>query len=172
MRCERAYYIASPFLSSTVQHFLIQNFLNFFHRSHNQLFHFCVDSRSSLRWFFCSKVSYKRAQGWCHSKNNIPYYECSAKDNINVEQAFQTVAKQALLQETDVELYDQFPPPIDLKNQDQQAKSSDCGCWNPALTERTNTLTDVVERSIWFSETWYSRLSKCTQSMPGRRLFS
>jgi len=73
-------------------------------------------------------VSYKRAQGWCHSKNNIPYYECSAKDNINVEQAFQTVAKQALLQETDVELYDQFPPPIDLKNQDQQAKSSDCGC--------------------------------------------
>lgn len=74
-------------------------------------------------------VSVKRAQGWCHSKNEIPYFECSAKDNINVEQAFQTVAKQALLQETDVELYKDFPDKIDLKNTEPSSSSGgDCAC--------------------------------------------
>ena len=33
------------------------------------------------------------------------YFETSAKEAINVEQAFQTIAKNALQQETDVELY-------------------------------------------------------------------
>ena len=43
-------------------------------------------------------VSTKRAQQWCHSKNDIPYFETSAKEAINVEQAFQTIAKNALAQ--------------------------------------------------------------------------
>ena len=38
-------------------------------------------------------VSSGRSQGWCHSKGDIPYFETSAKEAINVEQAFQTVAK-------------------------------------------------------------------------------
>lgn len=41
---------------------------------------------------------------WCQSKGNIPYFETSAKEAINVEQAFQTVAKNALQQEAEVEL--------------------------------------------------------------------
>ena len=36
---------------------------------------------------------------WCQAKGNIPYFETSAKEAINVEQAFQTVAKNALQQE-------------------------------------------------------------------------
>ena len=40
----------------------------------------------------------KRAQAWCYSKNNIPYFETSAKEAINVEQAFQTIARNALKQ--------------------------------------------------------------------------
>ena len=43
-------------------------------------------------------VSTKRAQTWCQSKNEIPYFETSAKEAINVEQAFQTIAKNALAQ--------------------------------------------------------------------------
>jgi len=46
-------------------------------------------------------VSQKRAQAWCQAKGNIPYFETSAKEAINVEQAFQTIAKNALKQEPD-----------------------------------------------------------------------
>jgi Ras-related protein Rab-7A len=34
----------------------------------------------------------------------ISYFETSAKEAINVEQAFQTIAKNALSQETDVDM--------------------------------------------------------------------
>jgi len=44
-------------------------------------------------------VSTKRLQQWCASKGDIPFFETSAKEAINVEQAFQTIAKNALLQE-------------------------------------------------------------------------
>lgn len=46
------------------------------------------------------QVTTKRAQAWCQSKNNIPYFETSAKEAINVEQAFQTIARNALKQVT------------------------------------------------------------------------
>ena len=39
---------------------------------------------------------------WCQAKGSIPYFETSAKEAINVEQAFQTIAKNALQQEIDV----------------------------------------------------------------------
>lgn len=47
---------------------------------------------------FVCQVTTKRAQAWCQSKNNIPYFETSAKEAINVEQAFQTIARNALKQ--------------------------------------------------------------------------
>ena len=50
---------------------------------------------------FLFQVTTKRAQAWCQSKNNIPYFETSAKEAINVEQAFQTIARNALKQVTD-----------------------------------------------------------------------
>ena len=80
--------------------------------------------------FFCVRwlqVSTKRAQQWCHSKGDIPYFETSAKEAINVEQAFQTVAKNALAQETEVELYNEFPDQIKLSN-DQNKPKEGCGC--------------------------------------------
>jgi Ras-related protein Rab-7A len=46
---------------------------------------------------------------WCQSKGNIPYFETSAKEAINVEQAFQTVAKNALQQEQEEQLCDPTP---------------------------------------------------------------
>uniref|UniRef100_A0A6I8P191 Ras-related protein Rab-7a n=1 Tax=Ornithorhynchus anatinus TaxID=9258 RepID=A0A6I8P191_ORNAN len=63
------------------------------------------------------QIASKRAQAWCFSKNNIPYFETSAKEAINVEQAFQTIARKAFKQEAEVELYNEFPEPIELGNQ-------------------------------------------------------
>jgi len=74
-------------------------------------------------------VSVKRAQQWCHAKSDIPYFETSAKESINVEQAFQTIAKNALARETDVDLYNDFPDQINLGNkQQEQQKKDNCNC--------------------------------------------
>ncbi|KAK0151683.1 Ras-related protein rab7 [Merluccius polli] len=75
------------------------------------------------------QVTTKRAQAWCQSKNNIPYFETSAKEAINVEQAFQTIARNALKQETEVELYNEFPEPIKLDQNDRAKPSAEsCSC--------------------------------------------
>jgi Ras-related protein Rab-7A len=50
------------------------------------------------------QVTQKRAMAWCQAKGNIPYFETSAKEAINVEQAFQTAAKNALQQEADAQM--------------------------------------------------------------------
>uniref|UniRef100_A0A8C7FCM7 RAB7A, member RAS oncogene family n=4 Tax=Salmoninae TaxID=504568 RepID=A0A8C7FCM7_ONCKI len=75
------------------------------------------------------QVTTKRAQAWCQSKDNIPYFETSAKEAINVEQAFQTIARNALKQETEVELYNEFPEPIKLDRNDRAKPSAEaCSC--------------------------------------------
>ena len=73
-------------------------------------------------------MSTKRAQSWCQSKGEIPYFETSAKEAINVEQAFQTVAKNALAQESDVELYNDFPDKINLTREQDKPNKEGCGC--------------------------------------------
>ena len=41
-------------------------------------------------------VSARRAKQWCDGKNEIPYFETSAKEAINVEQAFQVEATRSV----------------------------------------------------------------------------
>jgi len=72
------------------------------------------------------QVPSTKAKAWCQGKNNIPYFETSAKEALNVEQAFYTVAKNALAQESQQKpiFIPQTLGPLD--NQPQQQDSKCC----------------------------------------------
>jgi len=70
-------------------------------------------------------VSQKKALAWCAAKGNIPYFETSAKEAINVEQAFQTVAKKAMKEEEEVDLSGISDAIVIDKPGDSQQQ---CGC--------------------------------------------
>ncbi|XP_024516401.1 uncharacterized protein LOC112341112 [Selaginella moellendorffii] len=59
-------------------------------------------------------VSEEKAKVWCASKGNIPYFEASAKEDYNVEAAFQCIAKNALRSEPKEHFY--LPETIDITN--------------------------------------------------------
>ncbi|XP_061344192.1 ras-related protein Rab7 isoform X3 [Gastrolobium bilobum] len=51
------------------------------------------------------RVTEKKAREWCDSRGNIPYFETSAKEGYNVEEAFLCVAKIALQNEHELDIY-------------------------------------------------------------------
>ncbi|KAH9620553.1 hypothetical protein KSS87_016502 [Heliosperma pusillum] len=58
-------------------------------------------------------VSDKKAKDWCSSKGNIPYFETSAKEDIKVDDAFYCIAKAALANEREQDIYFQgIPEPV------------------------------------------------------------
>lgn len=74
-------------------------------------------------------ISAKRAQQWCQQKNNIPYFETSAKEALNVEQAFLAIAQNALAQQNQtVDLYNEFPDQIKLTNTNKPSSSGNSCC--------------------------------------------
>jgi len=70
-------------------------------------------------------TSTKKAQSWCLSKGNIPYFETSAKEAVNVDLAFQVIAKNALKTQDpdDVEIF--APESVVL---DSPSTSTGCSC--------------------------------------------
>jgi len=76
------------------------------------------------------KVSEEQAIHWCKGKNDMPFFESSAKNNVNVEQAFQTVIRHALKKEQATSGTTSFAPKdaLDLnKREETQAKTGCCG---------------------------------------------
>lgn len=72
------------------------------------------------------QVSTAKAKAWCTQKGDIPYYETSAKENLNVEQAFLTIARNALQQEAQQKPIF-IPENLDLnKKDDDKAKDGSC----------------------------------------------
>jgi Ras-related protein Rab-7A len=64
-------------------------------------------------------------KAWCAAKGGIPYFETSAKEDFNVDAAFQCIAKNALKNETEEEIY--LPDTIDV-NASRAPKASGCEC--------------------------------------------
>jgi len=72
------------------------------------------------------QVPAQKAKAWCASKGDIPYFETSAKEALNVEQAFQTIAKNALARESQQKPVF-IPDTLDLKaEQNKEQKSGGC----------------------------------------------
>eukprot|EP00694_Reclinomonas_americana_P008159 EC799865.1.p1 GENE.EC799865.1~~EC799865.1.p1 ORF type:complete len:180 (+),score=71.38 EC799865.1:30-569(+) len=69
-------------------------------------------------------VTQKRALSWCQSKGDIPFFECSAKDALNVDKAFECVARNALKHEDRSEVY--VPDPVDFEHGDEATKKKGC----------------------------------------------
>ncbi|KAK5079043.1 Ypt/Rab-type GTPase Rab7 [Lithohypha guttulata] len=70
-------------------------------------------------------ITQKRAHTYCQQRGQMPYFETSAKDNVNVEQAFEVIARNALLQEESEEYGGDFSDPINI-NLDQDREG--CAC--------------------------------------------
>ncbi|KAF8377216.1 hypothetical protein HHK36_030590 [Tetracentron sinense] len=62
-------------------------------------------------------VSEKKAKEWCASRENIPYFETSAKEDYNVDAAFLCVAKTALAKEHQQDIYFQGIPDAVSENE-------------------------------------------------------
>lgn len=58
-----------------------------------------------ILWESFAQVTEKKAKQWCTAKGGIPYFETSAKEDLNVDSAFQCIARNALKNETEEELY-------------------------------------------------------------------
>eukprot|EP00803_Ostreobium_quekettii_P007066 evm.model.scf_1407.3 EVM.evm.TU.scf_1407.3 scf_1407:22519-24496(+) len=68
-------------------------------------------------------VSEYKARRWCAVNGNIPHFETSAKEDINVDTAFMCVAKNALRNEPEDEYY---PDPVDMHATPTTTKSTGC----------------------------------------------
>lgn len=76
-----------------------------------------------LLWLFgiCLQVSKAKAQKWCKKRGELPLFETSARDDVNVGAAFEVVAQRALKrgeEEADLIMPDNIIE-INHKNADQ-----------------------------------------------------
>jgi len=69
-------------------------------------------------------VSEKKAKAWCAQKGGIPYFETSAKEDYNVDQAFKCIAHNALKNEEAEDIY--LPDTIDVNASTTAKKASGC----------------------------------------------
>jgi len=60
------------------------------------------------------QVTPRQTAQWCSTKGNVPSFEASARDAVNVEQAFYEVARRGLALEQQADQYNDFPDQIRL----------------------------------------------------------
>ncbi len=70
-------------------------------------------------------VNLKRAQTYCQQLGDVPYFETSAKEAINVNQAFEVIARNALAQDDNEDIYEEYSDAINIH---LDPDYSSCGC--------------------------------------------
>jgi len=81
-----------------------------------------------VMWWYM-QVSGRQASQWCSVKGDIASFETSARDALNVEQAFYEVARRALALEQQTEQYTDFPDQIRLGASHQSHhEQQQCSC--------------------------------------------
>ena len=74
------------------------------------------------------KVQESKIKQYCELKGNIPYFETSAKDSTNVEDAFQEVARLAFKRNYKEGEILFIPDRVELKNTANRTQQNNC-CW-------------------------------------------
>jgi Ras-related protein Rab-7A len=73
------------------------------------------------------QVTTAKAQAWCQSKGDVPHFETSAKESVNVDQAFQTIAQNALAQQATAQAQPIIPSTIKVTDEAPPKKDGCCG---------------------------------------------
>ena len=69
-------------------------------------------------------VSEKKAKQWCQLKGGIPYFETSAKEGTQIEEAFRCIARNALANEQEQDDY--IPETINMNQANAKKQSGGC----------------------------------------------
>ncbi|CEP23931.1 unnamed protein product [Cyberlindnera jadinii] len=70
-------------------------------------------------------VSLKKAQQFCANLGNLPLFQTSAKEAVNIDQAFDVIARNALQQEENDEFQDEFNDAININ---LESENQGCAC--------------------------------------------
>lgn len=71
-------------------------------------------------------VSEKRAKAWCAAKGDLPHFDTSAKDDVNVAAAFECIARNALRNEAEEEPF--VPDTLDVATAAPPRKAASSCC--------------------------------------------
>ncbi|KAJ5066423.1 ras-related protein rab-7a [Anaeramoeba ignava] len=71
-------------------------------------------------------VARQRAEAWCHEKGGLEHFETSAKESINVDKAFNAIAKKVLKKELDSEMFGQIPDDVIVPKTETKKKTGCC----------------------------------------------
>ena len=93
------------------------------------------------------EVSWNQVKSWCRNKNNMPFFETSAKDSTNVDLAFEMLVNNSLAYKDKQQGIREWPcstqincvnqlPVLSKNPNDRQKSTDDCQCCKGSFSNR------------------------------------